>query len=59
MGAKLWHSAQSMNDLKGIGKKYKGKLTIEGGWDSSEKTEEPVPYDSITSCFSFCTIKSV
>ena len=35
MGAKLWHSAQSMNDLKGIGKKYKGKLTIEGGWDSS------------------------
>lgn len=35
MGAKIWHSAQISNDLEGIMDRYKGKLIIEGGWDSS------------------------
>lgn len=35
MGCRIWNSAQIMNDLAGIQKKYKGILTIEGGWDSS------------------------
>ena len=35
MGVGHWHSAQCMNDLAGIAKKYQGKLTIEGGWDTS------------------------
>ena len=35
IGAKIWHSAQTMNDLKGIQDKFHGRLTIEGGWDSS------------------------
>lgn len=35
MGARIWNSAQNMNDLVGIQKKYKGKLVIEGGWDSN------------------------
>lgn len=37
IGVEHWHSAQIMNDLEGITKKYKGKLTIEGGWDTSGK----------------------
>ncbi|MDZ5723697.1 uroporphyrinogen decarboxylase family protein [Acetobacterium sp. K1/6] len=35
MGAKIWHSAQIMNDLEGIQEKFKGSLVIEGGWDTS------------------------
>ncbi|MBI4857425.1 MAG: uroporphyrinogen-III decarboxylase [Acetobacterium woodii] len=35
MGARIWHSAQSMNDLEGIQEKYNDRLIIEGGWDSS------------------------
>lgn len=35
MGAKIWHSAQIMNDIEGIQDKYKGQLIIEGGWDTS------------------------
>lgn len=35
MGARLWHSAQPMNDIAAIEQKYLGKLTVEGGWDSS------------------------
>jgi uroporphyrinogen-III decarboxylase len=35
MGAKIWSSAQISNDLEGIQEKYKGRLIVEGGWDSS------------------------
>lgn len=35
MGITMWHTAQIMNDLPSIQKKYKGRLVIEGGWDSS------------------------
>ena len=35
IGVQLWHSAQCMNDLQGIMEKYKGKLIVEGGWDTS------------------------
>lgn len=35
MGARLWHSAQPMNDIAGIEKEFYGKLVVEGGWDSS------------------------
>lgn len=35
MGAKIWHSAQTMNDLEGLQEKFNGRLIIEGGWDSS------------------------
>lgn len=34
LGATMWHSAQSMNDLAAIQKAFKGRLVIEGGWDS-------------------------
>lgn len=35
MGVKMWNSAQICNDLEHILVKYKGKLIVEGGWDSS------------------------
>lgn len=35
IGAAAWQPAQCMNDLEGIQKKFKGRLVIEGGWDSS------------------------
>ncbi len=35
MGAKIWSSAQINNDLEGIMEKYKGRLIVEGGWDTS------------------------
>lgn len=35
MGCKLWNNAQTLNDIAGILQKYKGKLAIEGGWDSA------------------------
>jgi len=35
MGVKIWNAAQIMNDLEGIMEKYKGRLIVEGGWDSS------------------------
>jgi len=41
MGAKMWSSAQISNDLEGIMEKYKGRLIVEGGWDSSG----PVSYN--------------
>lgn len=34
VGATMWHSAQTMNDLVGIQERFKGRLVIEGGWDS-------------------------
>lgn len=34
-GVRLWHSAQPMNDISGLLDKYRGRLAIEGGWDSS------------------------
>lgn len=37
IGVKHWHSAQVMNDIPAIQERYKGILTIEGGWDSSGK----------------------
>lgn len=35
MGVRMWQSAQIMNDLQGIMKKHRGKLCLEGGWDTS------------------------
>lgn len=35
MGAKMWSSAQISNDIEGIQEKFKGRLLVEGGWDSS------------------------
>ncbi len=35
MGVKIWTSAQIMNDIPGIQKRFKGRLVVEGGWDSS------------------------
>lgn len=35
IGAKMWHSAQTVNDISGILDKYAGQITVEGGWDSS------------------------
>lgn len=34
VGAKMWHSAQKMNDIEGILDRYKGQLVVEGGWDT-------------------------
>ena len=34
MGVCGWNPAQTMNDLKGIKKKYGDRLAISGGWDS-------------------------
>lgn len=44
MGVKLWNSAQIMNDLIGIMDRYKGRLIVEGGWDSSG----PASYNDAT-----------
>lgn len=35
IGIGFWSSAQSSNDLAAVQKKFKGKLVIEGGWDTS------------------------
>ena len=35
IGITMWQSAQPMNDLAGILDKYSGKLSMEGGWDTS------------------------
>jgi hypothetical protein len=35
IGVTCWNPAQTMNDLKGIKKKYGNKLVLEGCWDSS------------------------
>ena len=35
MGCKMWSSAQTMNDIKAVQEKYRGKLVIEGGWDTA------------------------
>ena len=34
MGVTIWSSAQIQNNIQEIQKKYKGKLIVEGGWDS-------------------------
>jgi len=34
LGCKIWSSAQIMNDIEGIQKKYGNRLIIEGGWDT-------------------------
>lgn len=36
-GAKIWQSAQPMNDLPAILEKFRGRLVVEGGWDTSGK----------------------
>ena len=47
-GARIWQTAQPMNDLNGIKAKYGDKLLIHGGWDSTgphnmdDATEEMV-----------------
>lgn len=47
-GARIWQTAQPMNDLNGIKAKYGNKLLIHGGWDSfgphcyEDATEEMV-----------------
>lgn len=33
-GVQVWQPAQSMNDLKGIQKKYQGRLVLNGVWDN-------------------------
>ncbi|POP31833.1 uroporphyrinogen-III decarboxylase [Lactonifactor longoviformis] len=35
IGVQVWNSAQPINDLAAVQKKYKGKLVVEGGWDTS------------------------
>lgn len=35
IGVQMWQSAQPMNDLAGILDTYQGRLSMEGGWDSS------------------------
>lgn len=35
IGAKIWSSAQIINDIKKIKEDFKGRLVIEGGWDTS------------------------
>lgn len=35
VGARMWHSAQSVNNLPALLDRFKGKLAIDGGWDSS------------------------
>lgn len=35
MGCRMWSSVQIMNDVKGIQEKYRGKLVLEGGWDTA------------------------
>lgn len=34
IGATVWNSAQTVNDLKGIQERFRGRLVIEGGWDT-------------------------
>lgn len=34
IGVKSWNSAQVSNDIAGLLDKYKGKMCIEGGWDT-------------------------
>jgi len=47
-GAQVWDSAQPMNDLVGIQERFRGKLVVEGGWQSQgrpgmlDATEEEV-----------------
>ncbi len=46
MGATIWNSAQVVNDLPKIQEQFKGRLVLEGGWDTEgpcsfiEATEE-------------------
>ena len=35
MGVKVWSSAQPINDLAAVKEKYRGKLVVEGGWDTT------------------------
>ena len=55
IGVKIWHSAQIMNDLPAIQKKFAGRLVIEGGWDSSgrpgciDATEDEIRAETIRS----------
>ncbi|BFL49069.1 uroporphyrinogen decarboxylase family protein [Lactonifactor longoviformis] len=35
IGAKMWHSAQPLNDLVSLLDRFKGKLAIDGGWNTS------------------------
>lgn len=34
IGATIWNSAQSVNDLQKVQREFKGRLVIEGGWDT-------------------------
>lgn len=49
IGAKMWQSAQPINDLNGILDRYQGKITVGGGWNTAgeasflyEDTDEEV-----------------
>jgi len=42
MGVRGWNPAQPMNDLKGIKERFKGKLAINGGWDSQGVLGSPL-----------------
>ncbi len=35
MGCKMWSSVQTMNDIKAVKEKFKGKLVLEGSWDTA------------------------
>lgn len=35
IGVQMWQSAQPVNDLAGILDKYQGKISMEGGWDTT------------------------
>lgn len=59
IGAKIWQSAQIMNDLPEILEKYKGQIALEGGWDTSGKasylypdTSEEVLREEVRRCLS-------
>ncbi len=41
LGVNIWQPAQSMNDLKGIKKKYGTKLVLNGAWDTSGIPSHP------------------
>jgi uroporphyrinogen-III decarboxylase len=48
MGAKIWQAAQVMNDIEGILVKFRGRLSVEGGWDSQGIPGSP--YSTIEDC---------
>ena len=45
MGIRGWNPAQTTNDLKGIKKKYLGKLALSGCWDNQGRISRPETSD--------------